>query len=634
MDKYEVLKIIGFGSYGLTKLMRNKITKELVAVKFIERDKINEDIEREIINHRSLAHPNIVNLMEVLSTPTHIVIVMEYGAGGALYDRIITRKRFSEDEARHFFQQLISGVSYCHYMQLCHRDLKLANTLLDGSSVPILKICDFGFSKSSVLHSAPDLTVGTLMYIPPELIHSPNTYDGKNGRHNILYFNLFRNGEEKCMDKRRLQFDILSAFQLVDVWSCGVTLYFMLVGEYPFTDQKDSKNLSEIMQRILNVQYKIPASVDISQDCRHLLSRIFVAPASRRITIEEIKNHPWYLKNLPWKESEAAQSIYHRKENTVFSPQSVESIMETVVDARHQAMNPPLVFSSITGFKSEKQNNDDKEQNLKDSQDREAKEKMVSDELYMTHPRKRTRYSSNRTPICTNPASMEIAVRYANILDQNYNYLTQVGYYEDMTKLMEWWIHAMVPEDYRTKKSPRIGLSRVPETQLLTDLAARYHSESRDSSWNTNTGLAKPSAIPDIVFVQVVCLVLQNAQANLAMYTRPPSYEQVTTLARTALEIADPNSQSTSTFSGDIVGEVIKLVGNILTDIYEKYEKYEARAQELQGSAGANKESEDDRTEMDEDTDDSGNATRMSPRSIYNGNGCEDRWIHDFGDEF
>ena len=139
----------------------------------------------------------------------------------------------------------------------------------------------------------------------------------------------------------------------------------------------------------------------------------------------------------------------------------------------------------------------------------------------------------------------------------------------------------MVPEDYRTKKSPRIGLSRVPETQLLTDLAARYHSESRDSSWNTNTGLAKPSAIPDIVFVQVVCLVLQNAQANLAMYTRPPSYEQVTTLARTALEIADPNSQSTSTFSGDIVGEVIKLVGNILTDIYEKYEKYEARAQEV-----------------------------------------------------
>lgn len=94
----------------------------------------------------------------------------------------------------------------------------------------------------------------------------------------------------------------------------------------------------------------------------------------QRITIEEIKNHPWYLKNLPWKESEAAQSIYHRKENTVFSPQSVESIMEIVVDARHQATNPPLVFSSIRGFKSEKQNNDDKEQNLKDSQDRQAKE--------------------------------------------------------------------------------------------------------------------------------------------------------------------------------------------------------------------------------------------------------------------
>ncbi|GJR72081.1 piezo-type mechanosensitive ion channel homolog isoform X1 [Tanacetum coccineum] len=63
-------------------------------------------------------------------------------------------------QARYFFQQLISGVNYCHAMQVCHRDLKLENTLIDGSLAPLLKICDFGYSKSSVLNSQPKSTVG------------------------------------------------------------------------------------------------------------------------------------------------------------------------------------------------------------------------------------------------------------------------------------------------------------------------------------------------------------------------------------------------------------------------------------------------------------------------------------------
>lgn len=170
-------------------------------------------------------------------------------------------------------------------------------------------------------------------------------------------------------------------------------------------------------------------------------------------------------------------------------------------------------------------------------------------------------------------------VRYANILDQNRNYFSQVGNYEDMTKLMEWWIPATVPENHKPCKNLRIGSSRVPAKLLLTDLEARYNSESSDcSSSSTTTGWTKPSAIPDIIFVQVVCQVLQNVQANLPMYSKPPSYEQVTTLARAALEITDPDSQSKRTFSADIIEEVIEVVGNILADIYEKYV---ARTQEV-----------------------------------------------------
>ncbi|XP_042477977.1 serine/threonine-protein kinase SAPK3-like isoform X1 [Macadamia integrifolia] len=116
-ERYEPLKELGSGNFGVARLVRDKKTKELVAVKYIERGKkIDENVQREIINHRSLRHPNIVRFKEVLLTPTHLAIVMEYAAGGELFERICSAGRFSEDEARFFFQQLISGVSYCHSM--------------------------------------------------------------------------------------------------------------------------------------------------------------------------------------------------------------------------------------------------------------------------------------------------------------------------------------------------------------------------------------------------------------------------------------------------------------------------------------------------------------------------------------
>ncbi|KAG8499315.1 hypothetical protein CXB51_005875 [Gossypium anomalum] len=265
MERYEIVKDIGSGNFGVAKLVRDRWTKELFAVKFIERGhKIDEHVQREIMNHRSLKHPNIVRFKEVLLTPTHLAIVMEYAAGGELFERICSAGRFSEDEARFFFQQLISGVSYCHSMQICHRDLKLENTLLDGSTAPRVKICDFGYSKSSVLHSQPKSTVGTPAYIAPEVL-SKKEYDGK----------------------------------IADVWSCGVTLFVMLVGAYPFEDPNDPKNFKNTIGRILSAHYSIPDYVRASVECKHLLSRIFVANPEMRITIPEIRSHPWFLKNLP-----------------------------------------------------------------------------------------------------------------------------------------------------------------------------------------------------------------------------------------------------------------------------------------------------------------------------------------------
>ncbi|XP_040999218.1 serine/threonine-protein kinase SAPK10-like isoform X1 [Juglans microcarpa x Juglans regia] len=297
-DRYDFVRDIGSGNFGVARLMRDKHTRELVAVKYIERgDKIDENVKREIINHRSLRHPNIVRFKEVILTPTHLAIVMEYASGGEVFERICSAGRFSEDEARFFFQQLISGVSYCHEMQVCHRDLKLENTLLDGSPAPRLKICDFGYSKSSVLHSQPKSTVGTPAYIAPEVLLRQE-YDGK----------------------------------IADVWSCGVTLYVMLVGAYPFEDPDEPKDFRRTIQRILSVQYSIPDGVQISPECRDLISRIFVFDPATRITIPEIKNHEWFLKNLP------ADLMDERMMSNQFEEpdqpmQSIDVIMQIIAEA-------------------------------------------------------------------------------------------------------------------------------------------------------------------------------------------------------------------------------------------------------------------------------------------------------------
>ncbi|CAL0331720.1 unnamed protein product [Lupinus luteus] len=298
-ERYEIIREIGYGNFAVTKLAKDNNTGDLVAIKFIRRgEKIDKNVQREIINQRSLRHQNIIMFKEVFLTPTHLALVLEYAAGGELFDRICNHGPLTEDLARFFFQQLISGVGYCHSMQICHRDLKVENILLDGNSVPLLKICDFGFSKSNVLHSRPKSTVGTPTYVAPE-VFLRQEYDGK----------------------------------AADVWSCGVILYTMLVGAYPFEDPEYPKNIKRMVQRIMNVQFSIPKGVHLSTECKNLLSLIFVADPVKRITISGIKQHPWFVKILHKQIIEANSKAYGATKKYLPS-QSVGEIMRIIQEAK------------------------------------------------------------------------------------------------------------------------------------------------------------------------------------------------------------------------------------------------------------------------------------------------------------
>jgi 5'-AMP-activated protein kinase, catalytic alpha subunit len=106
------------------------ITGHHVAIKILNRNKImnldmGEKVKREINILKKCTHPHIIRLYEVIDTPSDIFVVMEYVPNGELFDYIVSKGRLSPDEARHFFHQLVSGIEYCHYHSIVHRDLKV-----------------------------------------------------------------------------------------------------------------------------------------------------------------------------------------------------------------------------------------------------------------------------------------------------------------------------------------------------------------------------------------------------------------------------------------------------------------------------------------------------------------------------
>ena len=309
-DRYQNVKLLNSGSSGYVVLARCKKTDELVAIKSIPRgERINRHVIREILNHRNLLHHHVIQFKEVFLTENYLCIVMEYAAGGDLLGYMKKKEKgLTEDEARWFFQQLVLGLDYCHRMGVVNRDIKLENALLDSSEWPVLKICDFGFSKHEMLNSAPDSRVGTPAYFAPEVVQTRKgkTYDGK----------------------------------MADVWSCGVFLYVMLVRSYPFDRPEDktcrnNEKLARILSRITSVEYKIPPDATISDESRHLISRIFVHNPSERITLQGIMEHAWFNCRLPEGAKEMNATLHQQNaglQTTVDIVKIVEAAKERIAD--------------------------------------------------------------------------------------------------------------------------------------------------------------------------------------------------------------------------------------------------------------------------------------------------------------
>ena len=205
---YVLGPIIGSGAFGVVKLAQHEHKGHRVAVKIVSKSKLQgadmeQKIMREISILKLLRHRHVIRLHDVIDTPNEIVLVMEYAAGGELFDFIVKNWPLPESRVRSFFQQLVAAVEQIHFFRVVHRDLKPENLLVDAEEN--LKIADFGLSSMTSDGDFLRTSCGSPNYAAPE-VTAGRLYAGPE----------------------------------VDIWGCGVILYTMLCGRLPF----DDKNLS------------------------------------------------------------------------------------------------------------------------------------------------------------------------------------------------------------------------------------------------------------------------------------------------------------------------------------------------------------------------------------------------------
>merc|ERR1712110_1261192 len=250
--------VLGRGEFATVNQAEHVETRERVAVKNIDTNKSCLDkIREEISNHRSLCHRHVLGLRDVIETPGNALMVLDYAGGGDLFDRIVSKGRLPEREARRYFQQIIAGLDHCHANMVAHRDLKPENILLDTEDN--VKISDFGlsakFSEGELLHQS----CGSPNYAAPELLRSRFAYMGP----------------------------------AVDVWSCGCILYAMLTGSLPF----DADTTSALFRLIKKGQHRMQPF--FSSGAQDLISQMLTVDPTARISTAQIKEHSWFLQDLP-----------------------------------------------------------------------------------------------------------------------------------------------------------------------------------------------------------------------------------------------------------------------------------------------------------------------------------------------
>uniref|UniRef100_A0A1I7T7D9 SNF-related serine/threonine-protein kinase n=1 Tax=Caenorhabditis tropicalis TaxID=1561998 RepID=A0A1I7T7D9_9PELO len=252
---YDLEKTIGQGHFAVVKLAKHVFTGEMVAVKIIDKTKMDEastsQIMKEVRCMKLVQHANIVRLYEVLDTQTKIFLILELGDYD-LHDFIIKHEKgVCESMAQQYFCQIMTAIDYCHQLHVVHRDLKPENVVF-FEKLGMVKLTDFGFSNTYETGEQLSTSCGSLAYSAPEILLG-DSYDAP----------------------------------AVDVWSLGVILYMLVCGRLPFQEANDSETLT----KILDCKYSIPDA--LSDECRHLIQSMLVREPQKRASLDKIVSSSW-----------------------------------------------------------------------------------------------------------------------------------------------------------------------------------------------------------------------------------------------------------------------------------------------------------------------------------------------------
>ncbi|KAK1168066.1 serine/threonine-protein kinase SIK2 isoform X1 [Acipenser oxyrinchus oxyrinchus] len=288
---YEIIKTLGKGNFAVVKLARHKVTKTQVAIKIIDKTRLDpsnlEKIYREVQIMKLLNHPHIIKLYQVMETKDMLYIVTEYAKNGEMFDYLTSNGRMIESDARKKFWQILTAVDYCHSHNIVHRDLKMENLLLDANMN--IKLADFGFGNFYKLGDPLSTWCGSPPYAAPEVFEGKE-YEGPQ----------------------------------LDIWSLGVVLYVLVCGSLPF----DGASLPALRQRVLEGRFRIPFFM--SQDCENLICRMLLVDPTKRITIAQIKQHRWMLADPSVQQQTIPFSIEDYNSNLGDYNEQVLGIMQTL----------------------------------------------------------------------------------------------------------------------------------------------------------------------------------------------------------------------------------------------------------------------------------------------------------------
>jgi len=257
LEDYYFAEELGKGAYGVVRKALHKPINTIFVVKIYDKYKLmdqqkRDSVKREINLLRKTSNKHIVKLYDVINTPKQVFLFMELITGQSLLNYLKSKfdKRLDESEAKRLFYQLINGIEYLHAKNIYHRDIKLENIVFDGDNN--LKIIDFGFATFAPKNKYLNFFCGTPSYMAPEIC-SKRDYLGQGA----------------------------------DIWSCGVLLYSLLCGHFPFK----GKSEKELFSKINEGEFGFPENV--SRECRHFIRKILNVNPSQRPSAGEILSEYW-----------------------------------------------------------------------------------------------------------------------------------------------------------------------------------------------------------------------------------------------------------------------------------------------------------------------------------------------------